>query len=902
MAASKTLWITSIQPEIIRGSPFIPTTLWYQPDGKAVFGHDAMASDASAGFKLALGDIRPGQSPNTRDMFPCSDGRHRSAFQLSKDFLNEVLSSVEAKLPQPGSDSAVRVIVAEPINFQVKGKRPEWLANYRRNIAKILDRFQTIETLPEPFAVYQYYKYGLRLPKLADRMKRFALILDMGGGTFDVCIIESTAEGDISRSGSHSKPLSANSAPFAGFHLDQQIALYLLKSNTPDAKRQDLDRYYRQYERTLRGELDRQSLKQEAQAFMANMDALRPLCEQKKIELTNVITDWKLDAQNHDVVEVSVPIDPLAKSTPAPHELYGHQMFTVFEEMWNTRLKSVVRDVIKGARDRLGGNKIDVSLISGGSANIGWLTALLMRDFDEELADAEPVNIEGSYQDVVANGLAIECARRHFSGPSGGTPEFVAVTYNPIRLLLAPNGGEPTALPFESSDGRVGMQDAGPGDLIPSAQVFRDFFNVPLRWQVRLPRQPGRYLDYFFCRSSDPEREGAEALDLAYNVEERRLPTRVKKFDARTTVEVTVRDDGTVVPKFIYKKENKRGKVPENIEEGRPFYIDMTANATNVQMANYVGLDFGTSNSSICLLSNDSIEEVHRRSASSNWPGLSDTLAEMPFPAAVGLRRYLAEHDAARTFDVAIAAYEACLALLAYGMAADVLYEDSSWRALANFKHRSLGPLKALLAASVSRGPKSFCVKEPSGVAHIQFLDEASRDFTEGKHHQASQVSSKWLDYVEDIAHATAEAFSGNYFGYCATSIKVAYEHRFEGTFKVAHDQSPFVHHYKYSSKEAIDPTVALIFDPRRGKARSLTPLLVWQQEGLSSEPVCYILDVKDKCQYKPCHIADKKMGDDINPGLSRALDDLLENGRFVTGEIDFEVSELDVVDEVNDE
>lgn len=42
--------------------------------------------------------------------------------------------------------------------------------------------------------------------------------------------------------------------------------------------------------------------------------------------------------------------------------------------------------------------------------------------------------------------------------------------------------------------------------------------------------------------------------------------------------------------------------------------------------------------------------------------------------------------------------------------------------------------------------------------------------------------------------------------------------------------------------------------------------------------------------------------GGDINPGLSKALDDLLENGRFVAGEVDFEVSELNAVGEDNDE
>ena len=480
--ASKTLWITSIQPETIGGRPFVPTVLRYQDGGDVTIGHDAIGADASVDFKLALGDIRPGQSPATRATFRCSDGVQRSAFELAGDFLNKIIEFVETKLPPRDSSGSIgtRVVIAEPLKFQVKDRNSTWLNNYRQNVARILDRFQTIEFLPEPFAVYQYYKYGLRLPKLADRMKRFALILDMGGGTFDVCVIESTSEGDVSQTGSHSKPLSANSAPFAGFHLDLQIALYLLKRNTPDAKKRNVERYYEQYERILRGDLDRHDLRPEAQAFIANIEALRPVCERKKIELANVITNWRLDEEQYDRVEIEVPIDPLSESEWVPSELYGHQMFAIFEKIWGSKLISVVRGVMKGAHHRLRGNGIDVSLISGGSANIGWLASLLMRDFAEELTEADPVNIGGAYQDVVANGLAIECARRHFSGRDTA-PEFVAVTYNPIRLLLASDGDELAELRFKSYDDKVDMRRTQLGDLIPSAHVFRHFFKHPLR-------------------------------------------------------------------------------------------------------------------------------------------------------------------------------------------------------------------------------------------------------------------------------------------------------------------------------------------------------------------------------------------------------------------------------------
>ena len=890
---TKTLWITSIRPETIGGQPFVPTAICYH--GGVAIGHDAIdETDASVGFKLALGDIQPGQSPETRTMFQCSDGVRRSAFTLAQDFLNGILASA-ANLPPYDSSSIIstRVVVAEPLKFQVKNRKPEWLNNYRGNIRRILGRFQTVEFLPEPFAVYQYYKYGLRLPNLADRTKRFALILDMGGGTFDVCVIESTSEGDVSRTGSHSKPLSANSTPFAGFYLDCQIALYLMKKNVPDSKKHVVDRYYELYERTLLGELDKDNLRQEAQAFIANIERLRPMCEKKKIELSNAITDWQLGVEQYSRVEIDVPIDPLTNSEWAPTDLFGHQMFSVFEAIWKTKLENVVKNVLKGANDRLKGNKIDVSLISGGSANIGWLASLLKRDFADELEDAEPVNIEGSYQDVVANGLAIECARRHFS-PSNESPEFVAVTYNPVRLLLASDGSDFAKLQFRSIDDKINMQRTQPGDLIPSAYVFRHFFGQALRWQAKLPSPPRQYLDYIFCRPSDPGKEDPDALDHAYNVEERRLHTSESRFDAKTTIEVIVHEDGTVEPKFIYKLENKRGGVSENSKKGRPFYIDMTTDASNTSMAHYVGLDFGTSNSSICCLSDDKIELVRKRSSSSSWRSMSEALTDIPFPAAAAIRRYLAQHDAAGIFNVALEAYEACLVVLAYGMAADTLYQNQTWRGLAGFQHRALGPLKALLRSSMGGRARGICIRDVAHVERIELLDDAVRHFTEGKHHQANQHSPKWVEYVEEISYAIVKALQGTLFGYCATSDKIPYEeNRFEGTFKVAHDQPPFVRHYRYTSKQAIDPTVALVVEPAIRKARSLTPFFVWDQKTQSGVPVCYVLDQFESFQYKPCHIADRVPADKINPRLPRVVDRLRNEGRFVVGEIDLELQGL---------
>jgi len=53
---------------------------------------------------------------------------------------------------------------------------------------------------------------------------------DFGGGTCDVCIIETTKEGDISQTGRNSKPLAAASKPIGGFFINRITAEDLFRA------------------------------------------------------------------------------------------------------------------------------------------------------------------------------------------------------------------------------------------------------------------------------------------------------------------------------------------------------------------------------------------------------------------------------------------------------------------------------------------------------------------------------------------------------------------------------------------------------------------------------------------------------------------------------------------------
>ena len=898
---NKTLWINAISPEMVAERPYIPTAVHY--GDRVSIGTRAMEAPDGAiinqSFKVDIGDISPGQSPRTRKLSECDDGTPRSAFEITRDYIEGLFSAIHHRLPPKNKSTAknpVRLLVAEPLSFQVAGRHSDWLSNYRRNLTRILSGYESVEFLPEPFAVYQYYRYGLNLPALADRTKHIALIVDFGGGTFDVSVIETTQDGDVSMTGKHAKPLAGSSTPFAGFYINRQIAQYLIKRPVPDHHRSDADRYIRNYDQWVSGQHQKKDFRDAAQRFIENFMALERKCESYKIELSSVVLDWRLNAEAYEGIRVTVPRDPFVAGDWMEIDFKAHQMRNVFvQEVWNKHLKPAVKQVFERARSKLRGRSIDVTLISGGSANIGWLRSLLVRDFAEELAEGIPVGIQHSFQDVVANGLAIECARRHYTVGGKEDAEFVAVTYNPIRLLLGANEDYPAPYRFRSVDDEIDMDGAIPGDLIPSAQSLRHFFDERLRWRVKLPHRPSRSLEYLFCRPNDKEDKDDEMTATVFNVEETTVyPDKRLGYDSRMMVEMTVREDGTAAPRFVYQRGNASRGIEEHARECRPFYIDMTTSAGAPNVANYVGFDFGSSNSAICCLSNQVIEAIQAKGSSSAWQGISEALVYLPFPASYALRRYLSCQDGGSIADAALAAYEACLGVLSFCMATEAIHRHSeaAEKLLKPFRHRSLGPLRGLLERSsqLLDGDGQYFSGELVTPSVLGSIDQAIENFNNVKHHKADGASFNWHDHLEEIVQLVVKSFDGLLFGYCASSEPVPLaesDHR--GSFVVAHDSQPFVRHRQYSSPKPIDSSVALVVDPARGCGISATPLFLWIDDAVVGDRSCYLVDNLgwDKAaQLKPCHRKGVAPADLLMPAVVPLIEELRDAGRLFLGEV----------------
>ena len=149
---------------------------------------------------------------------------------------------------------APSILVAEPLPSQ---ESKTWLENYRSNIKRILRGrgfdADKIDFLPEPFAAFQYYRYGEHTP-LSQQGKRRVMVLDFGGGTFDACVIETTKAGDVSYSGTNQKPIAARSEPVGGYLINRFIAEYLVEKCIPKSSIPYLKKGLDAYTRVRRGD------------------------------------------------------------------------------------------------------------------------------------------------------------------------------------------------------------------------------------------------------------------------------------------------------------------------------------------------------------------------------------------------------------------------------------------------------------------------------------------------------------------------------------------------------------------------------------------------------------------------------------------------------------------------
>lgn len=843
MSTKKLPFISSVSLVQIDGRNVVPTAIYYDKERRAHIGQEARELCESPehlleDFKIELGQHDP--DAVTKRSVQSSHAPRSTVAGIVQDFFRELLAKVNEGLEQQGRPLPKSILIAEPLALSGTNMAEEsWLSNYRRAIRRVLHgRFDQIDFLPEPFAVFQYYRYGLRHPAIAEQRKHIALVLDFGGGTFDISVIETTKSGDVSQSGTNSRPLSAKSLQVGGFFINRLIAAQLLMAAVNKDIRSDVRKSLDLADRTKTPDALAQ-LAEKQQTFYRHYKRLLSAVESAKLSVCNSIANWSLEANLSGLAPfpLFVPTNPYDPgSGMASLKLDAGMLRQTFEnEVWRNKLRDAIKKTIDRAARELKGQEISVVLLSGGSSNIRWLAKLLDRDLGKsDLPHAEILQLSENFQEIVAKGLATECARRFYTEGQG---DFRAVTYNRLCLALRSDGGEleiRRAKPVASMLAANGNSEFDDGVLLPSASSLRGLVDKPLLWKVRLAHPPRQLLEYFFMRSSfDPN-----DLEARHNIVDTRASTpKNARFQGAIEVELTVRADGTAIPRFIYGRNDRSEGV---IAEGRPFHIDMTFASDEVGGSTYLGLDFGTSASACSLVDSNDVQMIQERSRSAEWRELSELLSELPYPAAGPLARFISETDSQRRSQKGRDAAEALLTLAAYIAYMDACSCKATTGAVfKGFTQRSAGPLWALIKSCLSGKAASLHFSAPlQGLLkpeNAEQIDQCIEGLNSDKH--GRQQSVEWVSFLGLLANHVARIFTGKYLGVFEGVVAKRFRSgSYTGIFRALHGASQtFVDVLDYEGPDSFSDELVYLVDPAEGCALLLSPLYFW---GLQRNPL----------------------------------------------------------------
>ena len=856
--AEKEFFITTVQMIEVEGEQSIPTALLHRPDGSIAIGNEAFAQAGDVRlvnreFKIDLGRFAPGVQSRRR--FKTAAGPDKSATQLTDEFLYEVQKIAQRWLATHGIGECKNLVVAEPLSMHTEEVSPEWLANYRANLRQVLEGKRilspngvTVRFIPEPFAAFQYYRYGIRHPLVAQKGQMNVLVIDFGGGTCDVCVIETTKDGDISGGGRNKRPLAGKSLPIGGFAINRALAELLLRK-VPSGNEPQLKTGLREYRDWLEGKRSIETLDARYRTFIEYFHALVHRLETVKLALSRAVSDWSLSAEQRFSASVTLSRDPFsANAASISVSVSVAELREVFiQKIYLPYLKPFLTERIRLGKELLEGASLTAVLLSGGSANLGWLEEAVSADFADRLDGAPFVRIP-DYQLVVAQGLAVDCAREFATGSS----DFKGVTYNPLYLLLDPDQTNCEPRPFQSRSDTLPDVRNRPGLLLPTASLLSSFVEKPMHWKVRLNKSPRHRLDYFFLQSSlDP----SDITNLQ-NIEESTVFTpECNDFDKALQVQLTIRTDGTATPRFIYKSgHDGAGEVAK---EGRRFCIDMTESAEGVGES-YIGLDFGTSNTAISYIDRSWVNLIEHRAKTPGWRELGELVELLPSPLAVALAKYIGDVRDSNPVPPGFSFIEAALCLLAYVTYADFCAIDrrGKTKIFSNFPHRSASYLWHMLRAVVDQ------TGNKSGFAHPlnrfldpkgrQTIDQITRQWAETRHEVSAGRPQDLLSAVRLLANMAHAVFCQYQFGFFQGVEKERFAARYSGRFRLAHGKPPYSDFAAYSGTIMYSEAEALVLDLQQGKGLQLSPLVIWypcENHRDAENGHCFVFDklIRDK-------------------------------------------------------
>jgi molecular chaperone DnaK (HSP70)/fido (protein-threonine AMPylation protein) len=474
-----------------------------------------------------------------------------SAKEVTKLFLSELLKDIV---------TPNKLILGIPAV-----RESTWRSNFRRHMEEVLKElgYADIDFFFEPFAVFQYYRhYENKFPFVAQ--SEIILVIDIGGGTFNSCIIQTTTDGNLSRGGTNQLPLGLQAEQCGGSSIDSKLLQVIIQ---------------KAQKRGIRWKDD--------PASRAKMPALIRV-EEAKICLSNKIGQQaNINAKFDHLKEiVTFPIGFLHPEQEIKETITGEDLKTIVKEMWRKHYGDIIITTLTEAEQKLGSKikKIDRVIVAGGSSKLPFVRDEIEVVLRSKL-NKDDIIIGDDLGNAVAYGIACECRelvkQKKYAGLSVGriAPCLLTDLYICFRKerrgeILFPeidgenNNGLLFTTPFETHD-------------------------KSLKYTLDLPFDVNDKLFYYFTK--DPvETEDYNFINVTNHVLS--IPGKVSR---RLELELHIKQNGSVIPTFHFRgKGTESKKVITPITVAEIFLDDLEVQ----EGEGYLGIDFGTSNSYIAKL------------------------------------------------------------------------------------------------------------------------------------------------------------------------------------------------------------------------------------------------------------------------------------------------------------
>ena len=483
-----------------------------------------------------------------------------SAKEAVVNYVGELMKTI-IELPR-------EVIIGEPAI-----RDDAWKENFRRHMREVFDELglgSKVQFFPEPFAVFQYYRHYEKIFP-AVKSPEIVLIIDIGGGTFNSCIIRTTNEGNLSRSGATMLPLGLKAELLGGSYIDME----LVKIIVGKARKKGI----RWHDDPIKN------------AEIHGSVLLH--VENAKIELSKAtgINARLADDFSHLKTSVVLAANTLHPEKEISEELSGEDLKLVIRTMWRKFYSNIINATIIEAKNILKKQKytfekIDRVLIAGGSSLLPFMKEEIFTLLPT-MVNRENIYIGSAVGSAVAVGIACECREQIKKYPELSVNRLAPCLINDLYLGFRKSRRDP----IEVVKVNIGNIIRNNGQLFISPFEIEDNTKV---FDIELPFEIKSDEKIFYCFNDTPFQENsieAEYINRNQDVFSVKTAGKIKRT---CRLQIDIKQNGFLRPTFIIQEKGlgtKKGDI--RIECPEIFFDNLKVN----EGYPFLGIDFGTSNS-----------------------------------------------------------------------------------------------------------------------------------------------------------------------------------------------------------------------------------------------------------------------------------------------------------------